>query len=82
MTGSQDDAPVRACIDPSMELMRVSFDFDLKSTANKQTHHEDLLRQLALGIISCIPKDAVKVYTNGIRTADCTCSSIFTRTHS
>ncbi|GFX49001.1 hypothetical protein TNCV_2797921 [Trichonephila clavipes] len=35
--------------------MRVFDHFSLKSTANKQTHHEDLLRQLALEIISCIP---------------------------
>ncbi|GFV93186.1 DUF1758 domain-containing protein [Trichonephila clavipes] len=44
--------------------MRVFFHFDLKSPANKQTHHEEHLRQLALEIISFIPENAVQVCAN------------------
>ncbi|GFW50179.1 RNase H domain-containing protein [Trichonephila clavipes] len=49
-------------------MPRVFFHFDLNSTANKQTHLDVHLKQLALEIISSIPKDAVQVYTDGSRT--------------
>ncbi|XP_071043369.1 uncharacterized protein [Parasteatoda tepidariorum] len=61
---------LRSCFDPSDELPRFFFHFDLNSTANKQTYTEDHLRQLALEIISCIPSDAMQVYTDGSRTKD------------
>ncbi|XP_035211733.1 uncharacterized protein LOC118185897 [Stegodyphus dumicola] len=41
---------------------------------------KDLLRQLALEIISCIPKDAVQVYIAGSRTEGRTGSGIFIET--
>ncbi|GFX58163.1 uncharacterized protein TNCV_4049211 [Trichonephila clavipes] len=40
------------------------FHFDLKSTAKNQTHLDVHLKQLALEIISSIPKYAVQVYTD------------------
>ncbi|GFV74044.1 uncharacterized protein TNCV_2951961 [Trichonephila clavipes] len=61
-------------------MPRVFFHFDMNSTANKQTHLDVHLRQLALEMISSIPKDAFHVYTDGSRTENCTGSGIYIRT--
>lgn len=71
---------LRSCIDPSEGLPRVFFHFDLNSSANKQTHIEDHLRQLALEIICCIPRNAAQVYTDGSRKEDRTGSGVYIKT--
>ncbi|GFT08625.1 probable RNA-directed DNA polymerase from transposon BS [Trichonephila clavipes] len=71
---------LRSCIDPSVGMPRVFFHFDLNSTANKQTHLDVHLKQLALEIISSNPKDVVQVCTDGSRTENRTGSGIYIRT--
>ncbi|GFW23555.1 putative RNA-directed DNA polymerase from transposon BS [Trichonephila clavipes] len=52
-------------INPVLGLQRVTFHYNLMPNVNKISDHPEILKQLALEVISGIPLDAAKIYTDG-----------------